>query len=157
MTQPTNDPQPAGRLRQHLAEAMAKEAGSLAFRDTGTEWDHARSQWLARADAAVNALHRWEQEGTLMRLCVITGCFRQLNVARVEPGWFRSSAVGYGCPDHAASLWNGDAPHHPSWQPVDERAVLRCTCGWDAGRTRFRGHGATLWQAHALDVLAPAA
>ena len=55
-------PQPAEGLRQHLAEAMAKEAGSLAFRKAGTEWEHPRSVWLAHADAAVNALHRWEQQ-----------------------------------------------------------------------------------------------
>ncbi|WP_434598306.1 hypothetical protein [Streptomyces sp. A5-4] len=154
MTQPETAPQPADRLRQHLADAMAKKAGSLAFRHTGTEWEHSRSQWLAHADAAVNALHRWEQEGTLVRLCVIPGCHRQLNIAEVETGWFRSSAVGYGCPDHAAVLWNGKAPHCPSWHYDDDRALLRCTCGWDAGRTRFRGHGTTLWQAHVLDALA---
>jgi len=58
-------PQPAEGLRRHLAEAMAKEAGSLAFRKTGTEWEHLRSVWLAHADAAVNALHRWEEGGAV--------------------------------------------------------------------------------------------
>ncbi|MFJ7525178.1 hypothetical protein ACIQ1S_09645 [Streptomyces griseus] len=161
MTTPETVVQPAEWLRQHIAEAMAKEAGSLAFRKPGTEWEHLRSEWLAHADAALNALHRWEQAGTLMRLCVVPGCLRQLNVANVEPGWLQSSAVGYACPDHAAALWTCEAPHRPSWQREDDRAVLRCTCGWDAGRTRFRGHGTALWQAHALDTLtatpAPAA
>lgn len=145
--------QPAGQLRQYLAEAMAKEAGSKAFMEPGTAWDHARSQWLAHATAAVNGLHRWEQAGTLIRLCVVPGCFRQLNIAEVESGWLQSSAVGSCCPDHAAALWDSSYPHRPSWQRDDNSAVLRCTCGWDAGRTRFRGHSATLWQAHALDIL----
>ncbi|MEV6165749.1 hypothetical protein AB0L71_28315 [Streptomyces sp. NPDC052052] len=57
----TTIPQPAERLRQHLAEAMAKDAGSKAFMKSGTAWDHARSEWLAHADAAVNALHRSEK------------------------------------------------------------------------------------------------
>lgn len=152
-------PQPAAALRQHLAEAMAKEAGSKAFRESGTAWDHARSEWLAHADAAVNALHRWEEAGTLLRLCTIPACFRQLNIAEVEQGWLQSSAVGYMCPDHAPILWTTvDGPHVPRWgyadpDAVQPQALLRCTCGWDAGRTRFRGHGTVLWQAHALENL----
>ncbi|MEU6016901.1 hypothetical protein ABZ826_23485 [Streptomyces sp. NPDC047515] len=154
----TTSPQPAEGLRQHLAEAMAKEAGSKAFMEPGTAWDHARSEWLAHADAAVNALYRWEQEGTLFRMCVVPVCIRELNIAAVEPGWLQSRAVGYACPDHAVALW-GDAggPHVPNWQRTDDSAVLRCTCGWDAGRTLFRGHGTTLWQAHALETLETAA
>ncbi|MFD9602006.1 hypothetical protein [Streptomyces sp. NPDC059970] len=158
MTEKT-DPQPAEGLRQYLAEAMAKEAGSKAFMEPGTAWDHARSKWLAHADAAVNALHRWEQEGTLARLCVIPGCFQQLNIVQGEPGWLQSSAVGYMCPDHAPILWAGpDGPHVPRWGYADPdaaqpKALLRCSCGWDAGKTRFRGHGTALWQAHALKVL----
>jgi hypothetical protein len=150
-------PQPAEGLRQHLAEAMAKEAGSKAFRESGREWNQMRSVWLAHADAAVNALHRWEEEGTLVRLCTIPGCFRQLNIAKVEPGWLQSSAVGYMCPDHAAALWGEpDDPrdrHVPTWQRRFTETRLYCSCGWDAGKTRFRGHGTTLWQAHALEVL----
>jgi hypothetical protein len=155
-------PQPAEGLRHHLAEAMAKEAGSKVFRESGREWDHMRSVWLAHADAAVNALHRWEQQGTLFRLCTIPGCIRELNIATPEPGWFQSRAVGYACPDHAAALWgNPDGPHVPNWGHsgrawelrTKDNALLRCSCGWDAGKTRFRGHGTTLWQAHALEVL----
>ncbi|MFI9194205.1 hypothetical protein ACIG0A_33505 [Streptomyces californicus] len=153
----TAAPQPTERLRQHLAEAMAKEAGSLAFRHTGTEWEHARSEWLAHADAAVNALHRWEQEGTLLRLCVIPSCHRQLNIAEVEPGWLQSSAVGYACPDHAAALWaDTEDPrdqHVPQWKRGHTNTRLHCSCGWDAGPTMFRGHGTALWQAHALTML----
>ena len=154
-------PEPAENLRQHLAEAMAKEAGSLAFRKTGTEWEHPRSVWLAHADAAVNALRRWEEAGTLMRLCVIPGCVRELNIAQVEPGWLQSSAVGYACPAHGAALW-GDPPdpfdrHIPSWQRASAGSRLSCSCGWDAGQTKFRGHGTALWQAHALTWLEIAA
>lgn len=152
-------PQPAEGLRQHLAEAMAKEAGSLAFRKTGTEWEHPRSVWLAHADAAVNALHRWEQQGTTLRMCTIPGCFRELDMSQPERGWLQSSAVGYMCPDHAPILWaRRDGPHVPSWGYADPDAaqpkgLLRCTCGWDAGDTRFRGHGTTLWEVHALEAL----
>ncbi|MGW1409418.1 hypothetical protein [Streptomyces sp. NPDC002403] len=152
-----NAPQPAEGLRHHLAEAMAKEAGSKAFMKPGTAWEHARSEWLAHADAAVNALHRWEQEGTLARLCTIPGCFKQLNVAEADPGWLQSSAVGYMCPDHAPILWRnpGDPRdrHVPTWQRRFTETRLYCSCGWDAGPTLFRGHGTTLWQAHALQVL----
>lgn len=56
----STEPQPVGGLRHYVAEAMAKEAGSLAFRKTGTEWEHLRSVWLAHADAALNAVRRWE-------------------------------------------------------------------------------------------------
>ncbi|WP_327259981.1 hypothetical protein [Streptomyces sp. NBC_01240] len=156
MTEQTT-PQPAEGLRQHLAEAMAKEAGSKAFMEPGTAWEHARSEWLAHADAAVNALHRWEQEGTLARLCVIPGCTRQLNIAEPEPGWFQSSAVGYACPDHAAALWDEtDDPrnrHVPTWQRGITETRLHCSCGWEAGATLFRGHGTALWQAHVLVAL----
>lgn len=153
-------PQDAGRLRQHLAEAMAKEAGSRAFLEPGTAWEHARSEWLAHADAAVNALHRWEEEGTVLRLCTVPACFRQLNIATPEPGWLQSSAVGYMCPDHAPILWtSAEGTHVPRWGyanpqvPLRSETLLRCSCGWDAGKTRFRGHGTVLWQAHALEVL----
>lgn len=152
-------PQPAEGLRQHLAEAMAKEAGSLAFRKTGTEWEHLRSVWMAHADAAVNALRRWEQQGTTLRMCTIPSCLRELDIAQPEPGWLQSSAVGYMCPDHGPALWaRRDGPHVPHWGYVDPDAaqpvaLLRCSCGWDAGRTRFRGHGTTLWQVHALETL----
>ncbi|MFF8422862.1 hypothetical protein [Streptomyces sp. NPDC015680] len=153
----TTIPQPAEQLRQHLAEAMAKEAGSKAFMEPGTAWDHARSEWLAHADAAVNALHRWEEGGTLVRLCTIPSCIRQLNIAKVEPGWLQSSAVSYMCPDHAAALWaETDDPrdrHVPSWKKGYRETRLHCSCGWEAGPTMFRGHGTALWQAHALGVL----
>ena len=150
-------PQPAEGLRQHLAEAMAKEAGSLAFRKAGTEWEHLRSVWLAHADAAVNALHRWEQQGTTFRMCTIPSCLRELNIAQPEPGWLQSSAVGYMCPDHGPLLWGDpDDPrdrHAPAWQRGSTGARLHCSCGWVAGATKFRGHGTALWQAHALTWL----
>lgn len=152
-------PQSAEGLRQHLAEAMAREAGSKAFREPGTAWEHPRSVWLAHADAAVNALHRWEQEGTTFRMCTIPSCLRELDIAQPERGWLQSSAVGYMCPDHAPALWTtGEGPHVPRWgyadpDAVQPQALLRCSCGWDAGRTRFRGHGTAVWQAHALDAL----
>lgn len=150
-------PQPADRLRQHLAMAMATRAGSKAFVKQGTAWDHARSEWMAHADAAVHALYQWEEEGTLLRLCVIPACFRQLNIAQVQPGWLQSSAAGYMCPDHAPVLWGDpDDPrdrHVPVWRRASAGARLHCSCGWEAGPTRFRGHGTTLWQAHALVVL----
>ncbi|MEU5660129.1 hypothetical protein ABZ802_31600 [Streptomyces sp. NPDC047737] len=150
-------PQPAEGLRQHLAEAMAQEAGSLAFRKTGTEWEHPRSVWLARADAAVNALHRWEQQGTIFRMCTIPSCLRELNIAQPERGWLQSSSVGYMCPDHGPLLW-GDADdprdrHVPAWRQVSTGARLCCSCGWDAGPTLFRNHGTVLWQAHVLVML----
>lgn len=160
MTKQTELPQPADGLRQYIAEALAKEAGSTAFREPSTAWDHSRSEWLGHADTALNALHRWEQQGTLHRLCVIPGCFEQLNVSAPAPGWFNSTAVGYACPGHAQALWgDGEGAHVPRWgyrHPADpecREALLRCTCGWDAGPTRFRGHGTVLWQAHALEVL----
>ena len=149
-------PRPPEGLRQYLAEAMAKEAGSTAFSEPGTAWDHARSAWLAHADAAVRALHRWEEAGTLIRLCTIPGCLRQLDIAQPEPGWQQSRTVGCMCPDHNQILWAEPAgPHIPCWTYVDttEEAVLRCSCGWCAGETRFRGHGTALWQAHVLEVL----
>jgi hypothetical protein len=43
-------------LRQAVAAAMAKAAGSKAFREPGREWDHMRSVWLGHADAALAAL-----------------------------------------------------------------------------------------------------
>ncbi|WP_331746772.1 hypothetical protein OH809_45440 (plasmid) [Streptomyces sp. NBC_00873] len=68
-------PQPADELRHHLAKAMAKEAGSKAFMEPGTAWDHARSEWLAHADAAVNALHRWERKAPAGgHVYLSTGC-----------------------------------------------------------------------------------
>lgn len=150
-------PQPAEGLREYLAVAMAREAGSRAFRNSGTEWEHARTGWLAHADAAVNALHRWEQEGATFRLCTIPGCFQQLDIAAAQPGWFQSSAVGYLCPTHVPALWGDPADprdrHVPSWRRLETGARLYCSCGWDAGPTKFRGHGTTLWQVHALTVL----
>jgi len=154
-------PEPAEGLRQHLAAAMAKEAGSLAFRKTGTEWEHPRSVWLAHADAAVNALRRWEQQGTTFRMCTIPSCFRELDIAQPESGWLQSSAVGYMCPDHGPLLWGDpDDPrdrHVPAWRQLGDGARLYCSCGWDAGETKFRGHGTALWQAHALTWLEIAA
>lgn len=158
MTQPTHT-LPAEGLRQYIAEALAKEAGSKAFREDGTAWEHSRSAWLGHADTALKALHRWEQQGTLLRLCVIPACFKQLNITAVEPGWKQSTAVGYACPDHAPVLWGDSRPHVPQWgyrHPADpecREGLLRCSCGWDAGPTRFRGHGVVLWQVHALEVL----
>jgi hypothetical protein len=154
------DPQPAEALLTYVAECLAKEAGSKAFHKDGTAWDHPRDAWLAHANTAVNAVERWEAEtGSLARLCVIPACFRQLHLDRHEPGWMQSSAVGYMCPDHVAALWSGDQQHAPAWgyanpeQPDRSQAVLRCSCGWEVAGTRFRGHGTTLWQVHALEVL----
>ncbi|MGW7288972.1 hypothetical protein ACWGH4_26210 [Streptomyces sp. NPDC054847] len=156
----TQEPQPAAALLTHVAEALAREAGSKAFLEGGTAWQHARDGWLAHANTAINAVERWEAQGTLARLCVIPGCFRQLHLDRVEAGWMQSKAVGYMCPDHAPVLWAaGDGSHIPSWgyqdpeQPNRENYRLRCSCGWTAGPTRFRAHGTTLWQVHALETL----
>lgn len=156
-----NAPQPATALLTYVAGCLAKEAGSKAFREDGTAWDHSRDAWLSHATTAVNAIERWEaQTGSLARLCVVPACFRQLHLDAIEPGWMQSRAVGYMCPDHVAVLWaTGDGPHAPSWGyanpkvPLKSEALLRCSCGWNAGPTRFRGHGTTLWQVHALEVL----
>ncbi|WP_275558560.1 hypothetical protein [Streptomyces sp. 5-6(2022)] len=43
-------------LRNRIARAMAKAAGSKAFREPGTEWNHLRSVWLGHADAALAAI-----------------------------------------------------------------------------------------------------
>ena len=156
----TQQPQPAETLLTYVAQSLAKEAGSKAFREDGTAWQHAQDTWLAHANTAINALARWEAQGTLARLCVIPTCLRQLHLDRVEPGWLQSRAAGYMCPDHVAVLWAaGDGPHTPAWgyanpeAPDRLEAVLRCSCGWEASGTRFRGHGTTLWQVHALEVL----
>lgn len=154
-------PQPAAALLTHVAESLAREAGSKAFLKDGTAWQHSRDVWLAHANTAINAVERWEAtQGTLARLCVIPGCFKQLHLDRVEPGWMQSRAVGYMCPDHVSLLWAaGDGPHAPAWgylnpeQPDRSETVLRCSCGWEAAGTRFRGHGTTLWQVHALETL----
>jgi hypothetical protein len=47
-------------LLAYVAEALAREAGSKAFRETGTAWQHAQDAWLAHANAAINAVERWE-------------------------------------------------------------------------------------------------
>jgi hypothetical protein len=44
---------PGADLRTIVAAAMAREAGSKAFREPGREWNHLRSVWLAHADAAL--------------------------------------------------------------------------------------------------------
>ena len=54
-TTPTDTQQ---QLRDRLAVAMAKEAGSKAFLKQGTEWEHARAVWEAHATAALNELRR---------------------------------------------------------------------------------------------------
>lgn len=60
-SEPTPDNTAADQagLRQYVAEALAREAGSLAFRRPGTEWDHARNAWYTHADTALSAARRW--------------------------------------------------------------------------------------------------
>jgi hypothetical protein len=156
----TNDPLPAEELREYIATAISERikqasvpaAGEFVSLLAATEHD--------LADAALKGLHRWEAQGTFHRLCIIPSCFKQFHVLEGAPGWKHSTAVGYMCPAHVPLLWaDGDASHVPQWgyqrpeDPEHSDALLRCTCGWDAGRTRFRAHGTTLWQAHALEVL----
>ncbi|MGW6743755.1 hypothetical protein ACWGDX_24055 [Streptomyces sp. NPDC055025] len=52
---------PGGDRRLRYAKALAKAAGSKAFDQPGTEWDHARDAWYAHADA-VMAVDRAELE-----------------------------------------------------------------------------------------------
>lgn len=41
-------------LRLRYAKALADKAGSKAFKEKGTEWDHFRSVWLGYADAILS-------------------------------------------------------------------------------------------------------
>lgn len=154
----TQQPQPAETLLTYVAQSLAQEAGSKAFLEDGTAWQHTRDVWLAHANTAINAFARWEAQGTLYQLCVIPSCMKQLHLDRAEKGWLHSKAVGYMCPDHVTVLWSGEQHHVPAWGYVDPAspssgAVLRCSCGWRVSGTRFRGHGTTLWQVHTLEIL----
>ncbi|MEC4016042.1 hypothetical protein [Streptomyces sp. H27-D2] len=57
-----NEPQlptaAAAEMREQVARAMAKAAGSRAFHEPGTAWDHPRSAWYAHADAALSVRDR---------------------------------------------------------------------------------------------------
>ncbi|GAA1110549.1 hypothetical protein [Streptomyces javensis] len=105
----------------------------------------------------------WEERGSTRRLCFLPGCTHEVDLVAAwsgtdgshGEGWMSSSAVGYACPEHAARLWANDCQHIPAWQATGggSSAELRCTCGWASGAVAFRGHGTTLYQVHALEVL----
>ncbi|MGW7314717.1 hypothetical protein [Streptomyces sp. NPDC054865] len=114
----------------------------------------------------VLAHREWERSGVSLRTCLVPGCLRQFDmiasVSGSEPergdwsssGWLQlRSLSGHACPEHASVLW-ASGQHVANWRRVsDDDTRLRCACGWESGEVRFRGHGITLWQAHALDVL----
>ncbi|MFD6541202.1 hypothetical protein [Streptomyces goshikiensis] len=101
----------------------------------------------------------WEEDGNPYRRCLVPGCTEQINLVEAMDGkgggegWMQSPAVGYACKVHALRLWKGDRQHVPVWRhkPADAtRSDLTCSCGWASGTVAFRGHGTTLYQAHAL-------
>ncbi|WP_030186024.1 hypothetical protein [Streptomyces capuensis] len=144
---------PVTGLRTHLAEALAETAMTVLAAYTDT----LEQGWMLR--------------GGYLRDCTIPGCHATFDLraawtgksaepGREPDGWRQSQAAGYLCPQHAQALGgDGTGPHLPTWYYRDHAdkehggAALVCSCGWDAGPTRFRGHGTVLWQVHALEVL----
>ncbi|MDX3165936.1 hypothetical protein PV516_19300 [Streptomyces scabiei] len=105
----------------------------------------------------------WEEHGSTRRGCFLPGCTREFDLVKAwagegsaqTEGWMSSPAVGFCCPEHVTYLWAGDHQHLPAWtRPTsDSNAQLTCSCGWVSGGVRFRGHGTTLYGAHALEVI----
>lgn len=163
-----------------LSERECYDAHPITWSAMVAGTTHIDGSTTAVADMVVGVLkvemetawQDWYQRGSTLRTCVIPGCMRQFDLmatwtgqepdreSRSGKGWLQCrGADGYACPDHAPVLWGDDKAHVPQWgyvtpgAPVGSDALLRCSCGWDAGKTRFRGHGTVLWQAHALEVL----
>jgi hypothetical protein len=173
MLNATDIPSPVDALRDRIADLFRAKDGHLP------DWTRSARGAEDIADRVLDVLgvtiaeewEEWAEHGCKLRTCTIPSCLRQFDLVaswtsegkknvqeslRGE-GWLQSRVVGFLCPEHALILWgDGNGPHNPNWQRDDTRlgkAVLRCSCGWGAGDTRFRGHGTVLWQAHALEVL----
>lgn len=65
---------------QRDAIRQAEEAGAVILRYVDTSFVPDRE-----GGYAMNT--EWEQQGTTLRMCTIPGCFRQLNISKVEPSW----------------------------------------------------------------------
>ena len=159
----TEMPHPVDQLRDRIADALRNvEVGRWNIK--------------AQADAVLGVLRAdmseawqdWAQRGATLRSCGVPGCLAQFDLMATWTGedperWrFLKSVDVHGCPEHAQALWGpvgtqpGPDTHVAHWRQEEARpgkALLVCSCGWDAGSTRFRGHGTVLWQVHALEVL----
>lgn len=116
-------PQPAEGLRLHIAEALAKEAGSKAFREPGMEWEHPRTAWLAHADVALSELHRWET-GRIAELEAERDALRR-SLARLADVVASFSMLAFGRDDSRRGLLR------TKWLTADR--VLAYTSGPAAG------------------------
>ncbi|MER5302217.1 hypothetical protein ABT039_22540 [Streptomyces lasiicapitis] len=136
----TNAPTAAGKLGVLLGD----DALSLLISGLGASWKE------------------WDQHGSTRRRCFLPGCTAEFDLVHAwsgegdaqGKGWQSSTAVGFACPQHTDIFWTGENQHVPAWTSTgDDSAALECTCGWSTGTVEFRGHGITLYQVHALQVL----
>ncbi|QKV98158.1 hypothetical protein HUT19_41290 (plasmid) [Streptomyces sp. NA02950] len=164
-----NIAQPAGAdINAWVADAKQEAAAAFAY--TSRPTSIADLGILLGDDALallINGLgaswKEWEEHGSTRRVCFLPGCTREVDLVKAwsgedreqSEGWKSAPAVGFGCPDHASRLWAGEHQHQPAWtkENIDSTAQLTCTCGWASGKVAFRGHGITLYQVHALEVL----
>lgn len=147
--------------------ALALAAARLPIRLSGGEADLVGEAVMkVLGDDLRQAQAEWEKGGAALRTCLFPGCTRQFDliasVSGTEPareiwssaGWMQHRALGgAACPDHAQALW-ASGQHVPQWRRQENDDIrLVCECGWSSGEVVFRGHGITLWQAHAVEVL----
>ncbi|MFF2228321.1 hypothetical protein ACFVV7_33945 [Streptomyces globisporus] len=147
--------------------ALAMASAHQPIRLSGGEADMVATAVVGvLAQEMLLAHQEWERSGVSLRSCLVPGCLRQFDMiaslSGAHPeredwssdGWLQHRPLsGHACPTHAQALWTSGR-HIPNWhRHSDDDARLLCACGWESGQVQFRGHGVTLWQAHALETL----
>ncbi|MEU5661931.1 hypothetical protein GTW69_41560 [Streptomyces sp. SID7760] len=147
--------------------ALAMASAQQPIRLSGGEADMVASAVVdVLAQEMLLAPQEWERSGVSLRSCLVPGCLRQFDMIASlsgapperedwsSAGWLQHRPLsGHACPEHAQALWTSGR-HIPNWHHHShDDARLLCACGWESGKVQFRGHGVTLWQAHALEVL----
>ncbi|MFD7340403.1 hypothetical protein ACFV98_31135 [Streptomyces violascens] len=147
--------------------ALAMAAAQQPIRLSGGEADMVATAVVdVLAQEMLLAHQEWERSGVSLRSCLVPGCLRQFDMIASlsgapperedwsSAGWLQHRPLsGHACPEHGQALWTSGM-HIPNWHHhSDDDARLLCACGWESGKVQFRGHGVTLWQAHALEVL----
>ncbi|MFB8310316.1 hypothetical protein ACFC5T_17340 [Streptomyces sp. NPDC055961] len=147
--------------------ALAMASAQQPIRLSGGEADMVATAIVnALAQEMLLAHQEWERSGVSLRSCLVPGCLRQFDMIASlsgapperedwsSDGWLQHRPLsGHACPEHAQVLWMSGS-HIPNWHHhSDDDARLLCVCGWESGKVQFRGHGVTLWQAHALEIL----
>lgn len=147
--------------------ALALATAQQPFRMSGSEADLVAAAVMnVLGEDLRQAQEEWEKGGAALRTCLVPGCTRQFDLiasmSGAEPerkiwssaGWMQHRALSsHACPDHAQALW-ASGEHVPQWRHESDGDIrLVCGCDWSSGEVHFRGHGVTLWKAHALEVL----